>query len=649
MLNGTSPPLRRGILARLTAVFAFILLCLTSSIASAQTTNQYIATNDGTSSDNIVDSPTCASVVTKTFTVGTGYLVSDVNIGVHLTHTYRSDLRITLRSPSSTVVAIMTNTGGSGDNLHDLFDDEASSAIASHNATATDSTATPPPYSHSFRPTAALSAFDGENAQGIWTLTICDSVNQDIGVFQRADLFITQPPTNFTDLSVLKSLPGGTYNNGDTVTYSVSVTNAASATVAASGVTVRDLLPSGLSFVSASGFGSYASGTGVWTVGAIPVGTTRTLTITATVTAAANTVITNTAEVTAQGQTDLDSTPNNGSTTEDDYSAVAFTVGARVAGTPPTLNCPAGTTLLDWNNHSWMSGSNTGSATLANLGTVEFTVATQGTYNSPLALTSDNTGGFGTGQLSLFQSIEYTTINQTTTTTVLLPTAVPGAQFRVFDVDFAANDFADKLTVTGEFNGNPVTPTLTNGVANTVSGNVAIGDTGSGATSANGNVVVTFSTPVDRIFIVYGNHTTAPANPDGQAISIYDFNFCRPQAVLSVTKISSVVSDLVSATNPKAISGATMRYCILVSNAGSATATNVGIGDQIPSNMTYVANSILTGANCGSAATAEDDDASDAGESDAYTASFAGGTVNANAALLGPGVSFAIAFNAVIN
>jgi uncharacterized repeat protein (TIGR01451 family) len=635
----SSTLLRRGWLL----VLAAMALLGLSSPASAQTVNQYTNTTTG----NIVDSTTCASVVTRTFTVGASYTVSDVNLGVLLSHTYRSDLQITLTSPSNTTVQVMTNVGGSADNLSVLFDDEAASAISGH--TTDDSTAAVPPYQRTFRPTAALTAFDGENAAGTWTMVICDSVAQDIGTFTRADLYITQPPTNYTDLSVSKSLPGGTYNNGDTVTYTVSVTNSASATLAASGVTVRDLLPTGLSFVSASGFGSYASGTGVWTVGAIPIGTTRTLTITATVTAAANTVITNTAEVTAQGQTDLDSTPNNGSTTEDDYAAVSFTVGARVAGTPPTLICPVGTTLLDWNSQSWTSGSSTGSATLANLGTVNFSVSTQGTYNAPLALTSDNTGGFGAGQLSLFQSIEYTNINQTTTTTVTLPTAVPGVQFRVFDVDFAANDFADKLTVTGTFNSSPVTPTLTNGVANYVSGNVAIGDVSSGSASANGNIVVTFSAPVDTITIVYGNHTTAPADPDGQAISIYDFNFCRPQANLSVTKISSVVSDGVSGSNPKAISGAVMRYCILVSNAGSATATNVVVGDAMPTNMTYVAGSSFTGANCNSTTTAEDDDASDGGETDPYTASFAGTTLTVNAASLGPSVSFAVAFNATIN
>jgi uncharacterized repeat protein (TIGR01451 family) len=626
----------------LTLLAAMAMLCAFSP-ASAQTVNQYTNSTTG----NIVDSTTCATTVSRTFVVGTNYIVSDINLGVSLSHSYRSDLQITLTSPSNTTVQIMTNVGGSANNLSVLFDDEAASAVSGH--TSNDSTSAVPPYQRTFRPTAALTAFDGENAAGTWTMVICDSVAQDTGTFTRADLYITEPPANFTDLSVSKSLPGGTYNNGDTVSYTVSVTNAVSATVAASGVTVRDLLPSGLGFVSSTGFGSYVSGTGVWTVGAIPIGTTRTLTITATVTAAANTVITNTAEVTAQGQTDLDSTPNNGSTTEDDYSAVSFTVGARVAGTPPTLVCPVGTTLLDWNSHSWTSGSSTGSATLANLGTVNFSVATDGTYNAPLALTSDNTGGFGAGQLSLFQSIEYTTISQTTTTTVTLPTAVPGAQFRIFDVDYAANDFADKLTVTGSFNGSAVTPTLTNGTANYVSGNVAIGDVSSGATSANGNVVVTFSAPVDTITIVYGNHTTAPANPDGQAISIYDFTFCRPQANLSVTKISNVVSDLVSAANPKAISGATMRYCILVSNAGSATATNVVVSDAMPANTTYVPASTYTGANCNSTNIFEDDDASDTGEADPYTASIAGSTLTVNAASLGPSVSFAVAFNAVIN
>jgi uncharacterized repeat protein (TIGR01451 family) len=639
-------------LGRLAALALVLWLVMLAGAARAQTINQY--TDSPPSPIAIVDNDCSVSgTISRTINVAASYTVSDVNIGVFLTHTYRSDLRITLTSPSGTTVGVMTNTAGSGDNLNDLFDDEAASAITSHSNNGTDSTTTPPPYSHSFRPSAALSAFDGENAQGNWVLTICDSVGQDVGNYRRADLYITQPPTNYTDLSVSKVVGGGNANTGDTIAYTLTVANSGAATLDATGVTVRDILPAGLTFVSASGFGSYNSGTGNWTVGSVPIGTTRTITISATITAGSGSSITNVAEVTAQGQADLDSTPNNGVTSEDDYAAVAFTVGSRIAGTPPSISaiCSAagvGATLLDWNNHSWTAGSATGSATLANIGTVNFNVVTQGTYSAPLALNSSNTGGFGGSQLSLFQSIDYSNQAEVTTTTVTLPTAVPGAQFVVFDVDFAANDFADKLTVTGSFNGSPVTATLTNGVANYISGNAAIGDAGSGGTSANGNVYATFSSPVDTITIVYGNHTTAPANPDGQAISIYDFTFCNPRADLSVTKLSSVVSDGVSASNPKAIPGAVIRYCITVTNNGSGTATSLAATDTLPSDVTYVAGSMLSGNSCATASTPEDDDAV-GGDESPIGMSISGSTITGTAVSLAPNAAFAMVFNATVD
>ena len=646
-MTGALQPLGASIRPTLAAIFAFMSLCLMPSMASAQTVNQYTNTTAG----NIVDTTNCATTVTRTFVVSTSYTVSDVDLGVFLTHTYRADLRITLQSPAGTTVAVMTNTAGSGDNLNDRFDDEAATAISSHNATVTDPTApAPPPYSHSFRPTAALAAFDGQNALGTWTMVICDSASQDVGTFTRADLYITQPPASYIDLSMTKTVSNANPASGAAISYTLSVTNAATATQSATGVSVLDQLPLGVSFVSATGFGSYNSGTGVWTVGSIPAGTTRTLTINVTVTAGVGTIIQNGAEVSAAGQFDLDSIPNNGSTIEDDDAFVSFTTqGSRTAGTPPTLICPNGTTLLDWNAQTWLSGSPTGTANVANIGAIGFSVTTGGTFTVPLQLNATITGGT-TGQNSLYQNVEYTTRAQVTTTVVDLPTAVPGVQFTVFDIDFAGNDFADKLTVTGMYNGVATAPpTLTNGVSNYTFGNVAIGDITAADNTANGSVVVTFAVPVDEITIVYGNHTTAPADPDGQAIAINDFNFCRPVANLSVTKISTVVSDGVSGSNPKAVPGATIRYCILVSNAGSATATNVSVSDAMPTNTSFVPGSIVTGSNCGSAATAEDEDAAGADENDPYGVSFSGTTLTGTAASLGPSVGFAIAFNAMVN
>lgn len=62
-------------------------------------------------------------------------------------------------------------------------------------------------------------------------------------------------------------------------------------------------------------------------------------------------------------------------------------------------------------------------------------------------------------------------------------------------------------------------------------------------------------------------------------------------AVLAVAKTSRVVSDPVNgATNPKAIPGATIEYCITVANAaGAATATGVNLLDDLPVDVAYSA------------------------------------------------------------
>ncbi|MEP2737288.1 MAG: hypothetical protein ABJP34_13435 [Erythrobacter sp.] len=60
-------------------------------------------------------------------------------------------------------------------------------------------------------------------------------------------------------------------------------------------------------------------------------------------------------------------------------------------------------------------------------------------------------------------------------------------------------------------------------------------------------------------------------------------------ADITVAKSSSVVSDPVNGTsNPKAIPGATIEYCITVANAaGAATATGVNVNDVLPADVTY--------------------------------------------------------------
>lgn len=60
-------------------------------------------------------------------------------------------------------------------------------------------------------------------------------------------------------------------------------------------------------------------------------------------------------------------------------------------------------------------------------------------------------------------------------------------------------------------------------------------------------------------------------------------------AALTVLKTSKVISDPMNGTsNPKAIPGAVIEYCISVANAaGSATASSVAISDPLPGTVTY--------------------------------------------------------------
>ncbi|WP_062769107.1 proprotein convertase P-domain-containing protein [Sphingopyxis terrae] len=625
--------------------------------ARAQTTTTYSNTTGGA----ISNGTPCSSPLVRNFTVSTSYIVGDVDLGVLATHTWRGDLRITLQSPAGTRVQLVNGDTNniSGDNFNVRLNDGGAQTVNTDGNSVTHSISAPP-YQNDFSPNSPLSAFNGENAQGTWRLEICDQYPQaDNGNFVRADLYLTSLPANYADLSLTKSVSSAAPATGSSISYTLAVTNASGSPATATGVTVQDTLPTGFSFTSATGFGSYNSTTGVWTVGSVPPGATRTLTISGTVNATSGATILNSAEITASSAPDLDSTPGNGATGEDDYAAASFTVsGSRVAGVPPVLICPAGSTLHDWDSVSWSAGTASGSYALTAIGTMNFNIAISGgsflsnaTYGGQ-SPTRQNvvTGGLSPAQYSIFEIVDFTSQAGVVTSTISLPTAVPGAQFTLFDIDYASGQFADRVTVTGSFNGTIVYPTLTNGVANYVVGNSAYGDATSADGSANGNVVVTFAAPVDTITIEYGSHSLAPANPGQQGMAIHDINFCRPVANLLIAKTSSIVSDPVNGTtNPKAIPGATMRYCLLVTNGGSATATAIYVADPLPATTSFVPGSLRSGTSCAGATTGEDDNATGADESDPFGAAIAGTTVSASTAALGPGSAFATVFDVTVN
>ncbi|WP_298362769.1 SdrD B-like domain-containing protein [Runella sp.] len=131
-----------------------------------------------------------------------------------------------------------------------------------------------------------------------------------------------------TDLAVVKSvIEPSPYTVGQTITYSVVASN--NGLINAPSVTVNDVLPSLLTFVSANPAAEYNVGTGVWTIGNLAVGANRTLQIRATINAIGT--ITNTAIV--KGLNNDPTKANN------DTSTVTIKVDCIKQPEPPVLAC----------------------------------------------------------------------------------------------------------------------------------------------------------------------------------------------------------------------------------------------------------------------------------------------------------------------
>jgi uncharacterized repeat protein (TIGR01451 family) len=118
-----------------------------------------------------------------------------------------------------------------------------------------------------------------------------------------------------------------------------------------------------------------------------------------------------------------------------------------------------------------------------------------------------------------------------------------------------------------------------------------------------------------------------------------------PRPLMSVTKLSSVISDPVNGTaaNAKAIPGSVVRYTITVKNDAAAVgnATNVVTTDPIPAQLTYVAGSIkLNGVT--------QTDASDSPTDNSDYSATTAGTVTVNLGTMAPGTTHLITFDAVV-
>uniref|UniRef100_UPI00262CCF73 T9SS type B sorting domain-containing protein n=1 Tax=uncultured Aquimarina sp. TaxID=575652 RepID=UPI00262CCF73 len=142
------------------------------------------------------------------------------------------------------------------------------------------------------------------------TNIIVVTLDQDDPDITNNDLEETITVTNVADLVISKIVDNDNPNEGDTINYSIIVRN--DGTEQATQLTVNDLLPTGITYVSNTPtIGSYDNVTGDWVIGTLDAGVTAILTITVTVdTGTSGTAINNVITFTMD-QTDPDSSNND--------------------------------------------------------------------------------------------------------------------------------------------------------------------------------------------------------------------------------------------------------------------------------------------------------------------------------------------------
>ena len=193
---------------------------------------------------------------TSIITIASTKIVQDVNVKLHITHTYDADIKLQLTGPNNVTINLSANHGGSSDNYIDtVFDDEATTPIASGSA----------PFTGSFKPDQPLSTFDGIAANGQWKLFVVDSANVDVGTIDSWTLTLTFPSQfcgahstlNFHAPIADTCGGGGAGNNnliweaGETVQFKVNLQNDGTATLTGVTATVVPTTP-GVTMVNAT-------------------------------------------------------------------------------------------------------------------------------------------------------------------------------------------------------------------------------------------------------------------------------------------------------------------------------------------------------------------------------------------------------------
>jgi uncharacterized repeat protein (TIGR01451 family) len=418
------------------------------------------------------------------------------------------------------------------------------------------------------------------------------------------------------ELSITKSVAAQRPNVGDSDSFTLTVTN--NGPDAATGVTVADLLPAGLGYVShLAGQGGYDSSSGQWSIGALANGATATLTITVDVASAGD--YTNTATVTGDQH---DPNPANNSASASLSTRVADIAVVKVSDKPaPTVGTTVIYTIAVTNNgpdaatllviHDGLPGGLTYISSTPSAGTYDPITGdwTIGGLANGAAVTLDISARVvGSGSIGNVASVsgllqrDPDNSNDSATATINVP---PAADLELTKtVDVATPDLATNVTFTVTLtNHGPnatagvhvgdllpagltyVSDTPSKGTYDSATGDWTIGGMAVGATETLAvTATVAAEGPIKNTAEV-----TASSLPDPNSTPADDVPGENDQASAILNSRGVADLSLAKTVSPTAIrKGDQATYTLVVTNNGPDAASGVIVRDQLPAAVTYI-------------------------------------------------------------
>lgn len=209
------------------AAAAFALL-----LASAGPAGALIYTYENTTSGTVSQAATpCSNPLLRTFTVTDSFTVSEIAIGINISHPRRGDVQARLVAPNGASIEVIADSTNSDDN-YDIYITNMPSETTGSNSPLNDGDNDPvaaPFYNRLVRLTT-MNFYTG-NSSGTWTLRVCDDVSTNNGTFNRAELTLIN--TAGTTTSCASRMTYDWASNGNNQPFTSATTGNATITQSA--------------------------------------------------------------------------------------------------------------------------------------------------------------------------------------------------------------------------------------------------------------------------------------------------------------------------------------------------------------------------------------------------------------------------------